>query len=87
MYGNCSCIGPDGAGWAVDGPCPVDCSTNFTVFLVLQCIMWFLAASGRSGNIIVQFRYVCSLRHSDSSGTCAVCGTVTVQVRVQSAAQ
>jgi hypothetical protein len=58
MYGNCSCIGPEGTGWAVDGSCAVDCSANFTIFLVLQCIMRFCTASGRAGNTIIQFRYV-----------------------------
>ncbi|XP_069675275.1 solute carrier organic anion transporter family member 74D-like [Periplaneta americana] len=58
MYGNCSCIGTDGMGWAVDGACPVDCTTNFTIFLVIQCIMRFFSASGRAGNTIIQFRCV-----------------------------
>ncbi|KDR21873.1 solute carrier organic anion transporter family member 4C1-like isoform X2 [Zootermopsis nevadensis] len=58
MYGNCSCIGSEGMGWAVDGACQVDCSTNFTIFLVTLCIMQFLSASGRAGNTIIQFRCV-----------------------------
>lgn len=58
MYGNCSCIGPEGMGWAVDGSCAVDCTTNFTIFLALQCIMRFCVASGRAGNTIIQFRCV-----------------------------
>lgn len=58
MYGNCSCIGSEGVGWAMDGACPVDCTTNLIIFLVIQCTMRFFSASGRAGNTIIQFRCV-----------------------------
>ena len=58
MFGNCSCIGTDGHGWAVEGACAVDCTVNFTIFLVIQCILRFLSSSGRAGNTLIQFRFV-----------------------------
>ncbi|KAJ9590579.1 hypothetical protein L9F63_016348, partial [Diploptera punctata] len=54
-FGNCSCIGQ---GWAVEGACPFDCTTKFTTFLVIQCILRFLSSSGRAGNTLIQFRSV-----------------------------
>ncbi|KAK7869950.1 hypothetical protein R5R35_013725 [Gryllus longicercus] len=55
LFNNCSCIP---SGIATDGPCTVDCATNFTIFLVSQCIISFLGASGKAGNILIQIRCV-----------------------------
>ncbi|XP_068087043.1 solute carrier organic anion transporter family member 74D isoform X2 [Anabrus simplex] len=54
-YSNCSCIP---GGQAIDGVCSVDCGYSFTIFLVSQCIMSFLEASGKSGNTLIHFRCV-----------------------------
>ncbi|XP_069675274.1 solute carrier organic anion transporter family member 74D-like isoform X2 [Periplaneta americana] len=67
-YGNCSCIGEDGGGWATEGQCPVDCTTKFTIYLVARCILTFFGSSGRAGNVIVQFRCVAEDDKSMSVG-------------------
>ncbi|PSN49394.1 hypothetical protein C0J52_12003, partial [Blattella germanica] len=61
-YDNCSCIDP--GGWVVKGPCHVDCSTPFAIFLIIQCLIKFFSAAGRAGNAIIQFRCVA---HEDKS--------------------
>ncbi|PSN38991.1 hypothetical protein C0J52_25495 [Blattella germanica] len=68
IFGNCSCIGNEGYGWATDGACAVDCTTNFTIFLIIQCVMRFFSASGRAGNTIIQFRCVAQEDKSVSIG-------------------
>ncbi|XP_068085644.1 solute carrier organic anion transporter family member 74D isoform X2 [Anabrus simplex] len=54
-FSNCSCI-PSGS--ALEGPCAVDCSFNFTLFLITQCTMFLLGSSGKAGNTLIQFRCV-----------------------------
>ncbi|KAL1132404.1 hypothetical protein AAG570_010359 [Ranatra chinensis] len=55
IFSNCSCI-PDLQ--ATDGACPVECQNQFIIFLMLLCGMKLLSATGRAGNILIQFRSV-----------------------------
>ncbi|XP_073993727.1 solute carrier organic anion transporter family member 74D-like isoform X2 [Rhodnius prolixus] len=57
VYENCSCIG-DGFGKALEGACPLECQTDYVLFLVMLCLMEFFSSTGRSGNTIIQFRAV-----------------------------
>jgi len=55
-YSNCTCIG--GSGTATEGVCPVNCGYDFIIFLALMGVMRFFSSTGRSGNTIIQFRFV-----------------------------
>uniref|UniRef100_A0A0A9XNJ6 Solute carrier organic anion transporter family member n=3 Tax=Lygus hesperus TaxID=30085 RepID=A0A0A9XNJ6_LYGHE len=56
VFQNCSCV--PGSGVATPGPCPVDCATQFYIFLALLSFMKFLSSTGRAGNTIIQYRSV-----------------------------
>ncbi|XP_025419065.1 solute carrier organic anion transporter family member 5A1-like isoform X2 [Sipha flava] len=55
-YSNCTCIG--GLGTANEGTCPIDCTRDFIIFLVVMGMMRFLSSSGRAGSTIIHFRCV-----------------------------
>ncbi|XP_065220372.1 solute carrier organic anion transporter family member 74D-like [Planococcus citri] len=57
IYNNCSCV-PDLNAIVKDGMCPVDCSTNITLFFVMIFILGFTSASGWSAYTLIQFRAV-----------------------------
>lgn len=62
-FNQCSCIdvpqddlfNPD---QAVAGPCPVDCQSKLTIFLIVICFMKFIGSSGRASNFLVGIRCV-----------------------------
>ncbi|KAH8407485.1 hypothetical protein KR222_002225, partial [Zaprionus bogoriensis] len=43
---------------AVDGACPVDCSNQFLVFLVVMCILKFIGASSKSTSVLITLRCI-----------------------------
>lgn len=48
---------PEEMPWLVkEGPCPVDCSTNFYIFLSIVCLLKFSGATGRTSNFLVSVR-------------------------------
>ncbi|XP_039275569.1 solute carrier organic anion transporter family member 74D [Nilaparvata lugens] len=60
-YGNYSSAKPESAsmfGSVVAGPCPIDCSTQFYMFLAVCCIIKFSSATGRVSNFLVSVRCV-----------------------------
>ncbi|KAK7865240.1 hypothetical protein R5R35_012366 [Gryllus longicercus] len=65
-FSNCSCALNNKV---VDGACITDCSGNFTVFLIMQSILRFLQATGKSGNMLLQFR---SVNEEDKSMSIAI---------------
>ncbi|GLG95037.1 Solute carrier organic anion transporter family member [Gryllus bimaculatus] len=65
-FSNCSCALNNKV---VDGACITDCSGNFTVFLIMQSILRFLQATGKSGNMLLQFR---SVNEDDKSMSIAI---------------
>lgn len=38
------------------GPCPVDCTTKFYMFLAVVCMLKFSGATGRASNFLVSVR-------------------------------
>ncbi|KAL1123244.1 hypothetical protein AAG570_002331 [Ranatra chinensis] len=56
--GNSSTGGLYGGNTAIQGPCPVDCSTIFYMFLAVCCILKFSGATGRASNFLVSVRCV-----------------------------
>uniref|UniRef100_A0A8D8WWD8 Solute carrier organic anion transporter family member n=1 Tax=Cacopsylla melanoneura TaxID=428564 RepID=A0A8D8WWD8_9HEMI len=54
-FTNCSCIP---SGLATIGACPSFCGTDFALFIIILCSLHFLTATGRAGNVIIQFRCV-----------------------------
>ncbi|XP_065222460.1 solute carrier organic anion transporter family member 74D-like [Planococcus citri] len=56
MYHNCSCV-PD-FGSVTDGICPIDCSKNILIFVIILGTLSFTSATGRSANTLIQFRCV-----------------------------
>ncbi|XP_049940041.1 solute carrier organic anion transporter family member 74D-like [Schistocerca serialis cubense] len=57
-FSRCSCIPGPGGGHAVEGACPASCAASFGDFLALHCLTSFLVATGRAGNLLLQFRCV-----------------------------
>lgn len=48
---------PEETPWLVkEGPCPVDCATNFYIFLSIVCLLKFSGATGRTANFLVSVR-------------------------------
>ncbi|XP_034947895.1 solute carrier organic anion transporter family member 74D-like [Chelonus insularis] len=45
-------------GTAVPGPCPVDCTNKFYIFLTVVCLLKFTGATGRASNFLVSVRCV-----------------------------
>lgn len=69
IFNDCACIdaaeeyhlSPDytiGHCQAVGGPCPVDCQSKLTIFLVIICFMKFIGSTGRASNFLVGIRCV-----------------------------
>ncbi|CAB3383925.1 Hypothetical predicted protein [Cloeon dipterum] len=56
IFSNCTCV-PDG-GPILNGPCAVDCSQAFMLFIIIQCVQRFLGATGKAGNTLIHFRCV-----------------------------
>ncbi|KAH8348878.1 hypothetical protein KR084_012110 [Drosophila pseudotakahashii] len=53
---------------ALDGACPVDCSKQFLIFMVVMCFLKFVGASGRSSNLLLALRCVPSKDKTFSLG-------------------
>ncbi|XP_066901789.1 solute carrier organic anion transporter family member 74D [Halyomorpha halys] len=64
IYTDCACINEtDDEGhplpnFATSGPCPVDCKTNFYIFLTIVCLLKFVGASSSTSNFLVSMRCV-----------------------------
>ncbi|KAK9505167.1 hypothetical protein O3M35_009278 [Rhynocoris fuscipes] len=43
---------------ATPGPCPIDCTTKFYIFLSVVCMLKFFGATGRASNFLVSVRCV-----------------------------
>ncbi|KAG4067712.1 hypothetical protein HA402_005484 [Bradysia odoriphaga] len=43
---------------ALQGPCPVDCQSKLTIFLIVICFMKFIGSTGRASNFLVGIRCV-----------------------------
>lgn len=54
-FSGCGCLP---GGLAVEGSCPASCAASFGAFLALHCLTSFLVATGRAGNLLLQFRCV-----------------------------
>ncbi|XP_014290649.1 solute carrier organic anion transporter family member 74D [Halyomorpha halys] len=63
-YSNCGCVNEFDANGiqlpqiAMPGICPVDCSDQFKLFLVVVCILKLLGATSQTSNFIVSMRSV-----------------------------
>lgn len=67
-YQDCSCVNgetlgkqqdvtePSFWGTATSGPCLVDCTKEFYMFLLVVCILKFIGSSGRASNFLVSVR-------------------------------
>ena len=44
-------------GFALPGPCPVDCFNTFVAFLSVMCLLKFFGSTGRATNFLVSVRY------------------------------
>ncbi|XP_023179421.2 solute carrier organic anion transporter family member 74D-like [Drosophila hydei] len=64
LYTGCECINPKNttAGtelqYAVDGACPVDCTKQFLIFLVVMCVLKLVGASSKSTNLLIALRCI-----------------------------
>lgn len=50
------CIQSDVGGFALSGPCPVNCYTEFVTFLSVMCLMKLVGSTGRSTNFLISIR-------------------------------
>ncbi|KAL1493462.1 hypothetical protein ABEB36_011509 [Hypothenemus hampei] len=62
IFTECSCVTNDnisvGVDFVVPGSCPVDCLSQFYIFLGVVCMLKFSGATGRAANFLVTVRCV-----------------------------
>ncbi|XP_073991021.1 solute carrier organic anion transporter family member 74D-like isoform X1 [Rhodnius prolixus] len=65
IFTDCSCVqnmtsetGAPLPAIATPGPCPIDCTTKFYIFLAVVCLLKFSGATGRASNFLVSVRCV-----------------------------
>lgn len=56
-YTNCSCL-PELSDTVRQGPCKVNCTTMFIIFVAAQCFIQLIGCSGRITNVLINYRCV-----------------------------
>ncbi|EDW01466.1 solute carrier organic anion transporter family member 74D [Drosophila grimshawi] len=64
LFTGCACVAPSNSTgvpnlrYAVDGACPVDCTKEFIIFLVVMCLLKLIGSSSKSTSLLISLRCI-----------------------------
>ncbi|EDW57233.1 solute carrier organic anion transporter family member 74D [Drosophila virilis] len=83
MFTGCACLHPTNTTsgsefqYALDGACPVDCTRQFIVFLVVMCFLKLVGATSKSTNLLISLRCIEPEDKSFALGLGGLIGSLT----------